>query len=84
MVQRTFRIVHIPSWSSVRKFTKLAARQALHGRGVAMSRTDEELRQQWLRKAHVNNAKPVSGHHPMNMIIRRAAMRCPDIRGEIG
>jgi hypothetical protein len=40
--------------------------------------TDEELRQQWLRMAHVNNAKPVSGHHhPVNIIIRRAAMSRP-------
>ncbi|MEF0939090.1 hypothetical protein [Rhizobium sp. BR 362] len=55
----------------------MAVRQARYGRGVAMFRTGEELRQQWLRMAHVNNAKPVSSHHPMNMIIRPAAMGLP-------
>ncbi|WP_234906226.1 hypothetical protein [Rhizobium rhizogenes] len=38
MVHRTRRILHIPSWSSVWKFTKLAAGQALYGHGVAMLR----------------------------------------------
>ncbi|AYG58831.1 hypothetical protein CCGE525_08455 [Rhizobium jaguaris] len=55
----------------------MAARQAPYGRGVAMFRTAEELRQQWLRMAHVNNAKPVSDHHPMNMIICPAAIKLP-------
>ncbi|AVA21169.1 hypothetical protein ACXHXG_00130 [Rhizobium sp. LEGMi198b] len=55
----------------------MAVRQAHYGRGVAMFRTAEELRQQWLRMAHFNNAKPVSGHHPMNMIIHPAAMKLP-------
>jgi hypothetical protein len=39
--------------------------------GVAVFWVAEELKTAGLHKAHFNNARPVSCHHPMNMIIRR-------------
>ena len=66
-VHWTRRILHIPSWPSVRKFTKMAAGEALYGHGMAMFRIIVELRQQLLHMAHFINAKPISDHHPMNM-----------------
>jgi hypothetical protein len=40
---------------------------------MAMSRVMEELRQQSLRMAHFNNARPVSDHHPVNAIMLQKA-----------
>lgn len=54
------------------------------GHGMAMfCGTAEELRQQWLRWARCDNAKPVSGHHPMDANTHRTAVCRPDALGDL-
>lgn len=52
--------------------------------GVAMFRMMEELRQQMLTHGTFNNAKPVSDHHPMNVITGRKSYAILSYEGENG
>ncbi len=53
----------------------MTAENTPQGHGVAMFRMAGELGQRMLRGAKINNAKPVSDHHPMNRFNARDSIK---------